>query len=479
MTQDSKTERLTPVERSLRLVTDIRAGEGATALVLLLNIFLVLTAYYLIKPVREGWLAVTTFGNLSKLEIKAYSSLGQSLVLVGAVPLYAWLAGRWSRRQLVNRVVLFFIACLVVFWILQPDGTHPAAPYSGVLFYLFVGIFGLAAVAQFWSFAADVYSDERGKRIFPLIAMGGAVGGVFGAWLSGWLLRHGLDSSMLPLLGAAALLGSLALTGIADARGMTGRRRPGVQPAPEEPAAPDPGGPFELIFRTRYLMLVATFSMLVNWVNTNGENVLFGAVQEALAAKVSHSGLEEPTEVARFVREGTTQFYGNLYAWVNLASLLIQALVVSRVLKFGGLVALILLTPTISFFSYTLMMVFPILLVIKVMKIAENSANYSANNTARSVLWLPAPREAVYKAKTAIDTVFARTGDVLAAGTVFAGTQLLQWPLRTFLVVNIVLVGVWILVCVGLAREYRRLARLAESEGGARVSLETFLERMA
>ena len=80
------------LERFLRIFADVRAGEGPTALLLLLVVFLVLTSYYFVKPLREGWLAITEIRGLSKIQIKAYSSFGQSVLLIGIAPFLGWLA---------------------------------------------------------------------------------------------------------------------------------------------------------------------------------------------------------------------------------------------------------------------------------------------------------------------------------------------------------------------------------------------------
>jgi len=101
---DSAVEGLTWLERFLRLFGDVRAGEGRTGLILLVNIFLVLMAYYLIKPFREGWLSISAIKGLSKVEVKAYSSFGQSMVLLAAIPAYAWLAARLPKRRLITAV---------------------------------------------------------------------------------------------------------------------------------------------------------------------------------------------------------------------------------------------------------------------------------------------------------------------------------------------------------------------------------------
>jgi AAA family ATP:ADP antiporter len=102
------------------------------------------------------------------------------------------------------------------------------------------------------------------------------------------------------------------------------------------------------------------------------------------------------------------------------------------------------------------MAIAPVIGLIKAMKVIENSSVYSVNNTARHMLWLPVTKEMLYQAKTAIDTLFMRLGDGLAALTVLVGTRLVGFDLKGFLIINLVLVVVWIAVAVYLVRENRR-----------------------
>jgi AAA family ATP:ADP antiporter len=143
---------------------------------------------------------------------------------------------------------------------------------------------------------------------------------------------------------------------------------------------------------------------------------------------------------------------------VNIAALILQAVVASRLLKYGGFGAVLLLLPVIALVSYTTMWVMPILAIVKLMKIAENSTDYSINNTARNVLWLPVSSEMKYKGKPAIDSLFVRTGDGLAALTVLVGVQFLALETRTFFAFNVFLVVIWTAASVLVVREHAKLS---------------------
>lgn len=452
---------LTGFERFLRFFTEIRPGEGRAAAILFANVLLILCAYYFIKPLREGWLAVSGIEGLSKMELKAYSSFGQAVVLIGVVAGYSKLVGRWPRRVLIQRSTLFCMSNMVAFWLLQPGFFVANLPVMGILFYLWVGIFGVFVVAQFWAFAADLYDDESGKRLLPVIAIGATSGAAVGSWLAQRLVESGLVPTEQLLLAALVPLGiSVVLTGAAD-----GATSPEHPPAPGQQLAADPDrrGALELVMSSRFLLAVAVVTLLLNWVNTNGENILFRVVQDSLEGQLAARGEQSDEASLNFVRDGTTIFYGNFFFWVNVIALLLQAFVASRLLKFGGFGAIFLLLPVIAFTSYTAMALVPLLPMIKAMKIAENATDYSINNTARHVLWLPMSSEITHRAKPTIDSLFVRAGDGLAALTVMVGVQILAVSLEFFLVLNVFLVGFWLALGIWIVREHRNRTESPEA----------------
>jgi AAA family ATP:ADP antiporter len=450
---------LSPLERGLRLFTDVRAGEGVTALILFVNVFLLLCSSYLVKPLRDGWIAVSEVSGFSQMELKAYASFGQTLLLAGVVSAYARLATRWPRRTLITRVTLVCITNLVVFWCLQPGLAGANVPGAGIAFYLWVGMFGVFVVAQFWAFAADLYDGERGERLLPLIAVGATAGAAFGSLVTELLVKStALGSGSLLLVAILPLAASVLLTHLADGRGPLGTPRAERVRRTEPAVAAAPSGYLGvvgLIARHRYLAAVAVVALLTNWVNTNGENVLFRVVQEALSHDVTARGIADKAAIRSFVREGTTAFYGDFFFWVNACALVAQALLASRLLRYGGFAAVLLMLPVISLVSYTAMALVPLIAVVRVMKVAENGTNYSINNTARQVLWLPTTAEMKYQAKPAIDALVVRLGDGLAALTVLIGVQVLDVSTQTFLVANVALVLAWLGVSLMVVREQR------------------------
>jgi AAA family ATP:ADP antiporter len=169
----------TPLDRFLSLFADVRHGESGRLMLLVFNVFLILTAYYVMKPAREALILAQPGG----AEIKSYSMALQALLLVFLVPAYGKVATWLPRRRLINSVTAFFIACLPLFYLAAEQGWP-----VGIPFFLWIGIFSLMVIAQFWAYANDVYTPEEGKRLFALIAFGASLGAVFGAFISGRLI---------------------------------------------------------------------------------------------------------------------------------------------------------------------------------------------------------------------------------------------------------------------------------------------------
>ncbi len=430
---------LSPVERVLEMFTEVRPGEGATVLALTLDIFLILTAYYLIKPVREALILSEPGG----AELKSYAAAGQALLLLLAVPAYGWLASQVARMRLIDSVTLFFAVCLVAFYAL----IHAGAPMA-VAFFLWVGIFNLMVPAQLWAFANDIYSPEAGKRLFVLIAFGASSGAVFGSFLANELIgRIGVYEMLL--VAAGALISTLLLSHFVDRRQRKISARPGA-PAVREKEPLEPGNAFALVFRNRYLLVLALMLLFNNWVNSNGEYILGRIVKEAADTAAGGPGA---MQADAFI----ASFYTRYFGVVNLVGMLLQLFVVSRAIKYVGVPVALCVLPALVLGSYTTIVALPILGVVRWVKTAENSTDYSLQSTLKQILYLPTTRSEKYKAKQAIDTFFVRAGDLCAAGLVFTGTQLLAFGVREFALATIALGTVWLLLALRVGWRFRAL----------------------
>jgi AAA family ATP:ADP antiporter len=432
-----------------------------------LNVFLLLCAYYFVKPLREAWLSVTDVMGLSPILIRASAAFIQGLLLLPIVWWYGRLSDRMRRSTLITRATLFCMSNLVLFFLWRPGGSFDAIPGSALAFYIWVSIFGLFVVAQFWTFAADIYTDERGRRLMPMIAIGATGGAAFGSLVVIPMIeRAKFGADVLLLAALAPLAVSIVLTRIVDAREQTPKQVARGGEAAPPPVKPKSRGGLAMIATNRFLIAAAAITLLLNWVNTNGENLLYSIVVKLLQSEVANRGLSDPGAIESFTKNGVTAFYSNFYAWVNGVALVLQAFVASRLLKYGGFGGILLMLPVVALLSYAAMALVPVLFVIKIGKFAENSTEYSISNTARDVLWLPTTTEMKFKFKPAIDTIFMRLGDGLAAATVWCGSSVLFLSNQAYFTFNVVLVLIWLGAAIVLVREHRKLTEANAAAGG-------------
>lgn len=394
------------LERALSIVTDLHAGEGVDALLLTSSIFVCLVAYYLLKVLREP-LVLASGGAVSK----AYATGMQALVMLLAVPLYAKLARRSDPRRLVIGITLTVVVLLEVFaWLSSVH--HPSVGFG---FFVLVGIIGVLFVSQFWSFANDLVSEERGERIFPLVAVGMTAGSYVGSTLAKQLFRSGISVPTLMRIAAGVFVVHALAYALIDRRASRDEL-----PTSRPSIAPSEDG-LRLVMQSPYLKLFALVIILMSLVNTNGEFMLARAI-EARAPE----GTREAREAAIGAAYG--EFYGN----VNLLAIVLQTFVASRLARYGGVRAPLFVLPLVSL-ATPLSAAFGLpFALLALSKTVENACDYSITNTARALLWLPTSRDEKYKAKMTIDTFIVRAGDLLSTGLVHLVLVILGLSLTSF-----------------------------------------------
>jgi AAA family ATP:ADP antiporter len=431
------------LDRALRIFSDVRPGEGGTVLLMFANLFLLLTSYYVIKVVRDA--SIVTVGGAPA---KAYSSAGQALVLMIFIPAYSWFAGRVDRMRLTFGFMAFFLVTLELF----AFGFAARLEFITIAFFIWVGIFNMATVAQFWSFANDLYRKDAGERLFPIIAIGATVGAPLGSVVTGWLLQAEVSLFTTLQIAAVLLLGHALLYWVVQRREA---RRPSQAAIADVPIGRGQG--FSLVFASPYLRMVALLLVVLNVVNTNGNFILDSAFDRAATAAAA----ADPS-VHRGALLG--RYYGDFYFYQNLVAVILQAFLVSRLVKWFGLAGVLLTLPVVALGAYGSIALGAGLALTRWAKIAENATDYSVMNTGRQLLWLPTRREEKYKAKQTVDTFFVRLGDVFSAGLVALGLAVLGLQATGFAVLNVVLIVAWLVLVMIVIRRHRALVAQAHAE---------------
>jgi len=408
-----------------RLVgAEVRAGEWQLVLLFFANLFLLLAAYYILKVIREP-LILMEGGAVER----SYARGLQAVLLLLLIPGYGVLANRFEPAKLVKWITAFFVICVAGFVLLGQLGIH-----VGFAFFVWLGIFSTVSIAQFWSLANDVMTEADGKRLFPLVAAGGTVGGIFGAQLAARLIDG--HPHQLMLLAAAFLVSCALLTHISY--GVATARFPRLTDNLQE--GRDRRGGFSLVLHDRYLLLIAASVLILNFVNTTGDFVLAQLVNTT-ARTLPHA--EQQHYIAAF--------YGDFQTAISVLTASVQILVVARAFKHVGVGSSLLFLPLFAVAGYAASALLPLLGVVTTVKVIENSTDYSLQNTVQQALFLSTSRDAKYKAKAAIDTLFVRLGDLGSTGAVFAGT-LFGLGTAGYALLNFVASALWVVLALRLRK---------------------------
>lgn len=411
----------------LRRVVDVKKHEVSALLWSFSYFFCVLCSYYILRPVRDE------LGIQSGVENLQWLFTGTFAVMLLAVPLFGWASARLPRRRLLPLVYLFFIVNLLAFWALLESGI--AARATARAFFIWVSVFNLFVVSVFWSFMADLYSNEQARRLFGFIAAGGSAGGLVGPTLTAVLVTR-LGVFNLLLLSAALL--ALALVCIARLA------RWGATPREGSVA---PGGALgggalagvQLLLRSPYLAGLCLFVLLYTMLAT----VLY--LQQA---HIVRDAFPDPAM--------RTQLFARLDLAVNTLTIFGQIFLSARLIAAAGLPLTLALVPAFSVIAFMALALAPALAVLIVIQVLRRAGGFAITGPAREVLFTVVTREQKYKCKNVIDTFVSRGSDVLGAWafTLLAGLGL---GLGGVALVAVPLALTWVALALALGRKQERL----------------------
>jgi ATP:ADP antiporter, AAA family len=434
---DEIADGLSGISRSVRLLM-VRAvpatpEERAAALWSFVYFFTLLAGYYVLRPLRDQMAIAGGVKNLPWLFTATF------LTLLAGQPLYGALVAKLPRARFIPIVYHFFAANLVLFWLLLTlkFGTAVVAR----VFYVWVAVFSLFAVAVFWSFMADLFTADQGKRLFGFIGAGGTAGALLGP-----VITIGLSVPFGPvnLLIAAIILLEAAVFCVRRlehaASTQTGRREERRLGGGAFAALPE-------LARSPYLLGLAAWISLQSLCAT----ILYFQQLHLVAAGVHGAGAQ-------------TRIFAGIDLAVNLLTLATQIIATGQLLKrFGtGLAAAAL--PATFAAGFVAVFIAPTLAVVLVVQVIQRWVHFSVATPARQVFYTVLGREEKYKAKNLIDVVIYRGSDALY-GWVFDSLQAIGLKLGAIALVAAPVAAIWLILSFALGRAQERRAKLAS--GGA------------
>ncbi|HVY57227.1 MAG TPA: MFS transporter [Xanthobacteraceae bacterium] len=416
------------------------AEERAAALWSFAYFFMLLAGYYVLRPLRDQMGIAGGVKNLPWLFTATF------LALLAAQPLYGALVARLPRARFIPIVYHFFVANLLIFWLLLTFGIAPAVVAR--VFFVWVSVFNLFAVAVFWSFMADLFTAEQGKRLFGFIGAGGTAGALLGPTIT-IVLSAPLGPVNLLIVAAVLLEAAVYCVYRLD---RAARVRTGLQAEPERIG----GSAFaalSALVRSPYLLGLGLWVSLLSF----GATILYFEQAHIVSTAVHGAGAQ-------------TRVFASIDFAVNLLTLATQVFVTGRLLdRFGtGISAAAL--PAVYVVGFAALAAAPTLAVVLVVQVTQRWMNFALANPARQVFFTVVPREEKYKAKNLIDVVVYRGSDALY-GWVYDSLQALGLKLGGIALCALPVVAGWLVLSTALGRVQER--RAGERDEGAVAAQES------
>jgi len=376
----------------LQRFSNIRREEALPTLAAGLFFFCVLTALMVVRPAREA------LGMQRGIEAIRWLFVGTVVVTLAVNPLFGWLVSRYRRLAFVNATYAFFALGLAAFYALLVLAPASIGQTTGQVFYVWFSVFNLFATMLFWALMADRFTLEQSKRLFGAIAVGGTLGAIFGPWLASVLARP-LGTPALLLLSAGFLV--LALLA---ARWLTRlpTDRDAQAPAPAEPALIG-GGAWEglqSVLRSPYLLAICAYVLILAVMVT----FLYFTRLQMVAALGKSLDLR-------------TTVFARIDMTVQIATLLLQAVVTGHLMKRLGVAVTLALLPATAALGFLGLAVAGTLAALVAFEASFRAVQRGIMRPARETLFTIVPRTDRYKAKAFIDTFVYRAGDVAGAQT--------------------------------------------------------------
>ena len=422
---------MTLFERCSGRALPATAEERAAALWSFAYFFTLLAGYYVLRPLRDQ------MGIAGGVRALPWTFTATFIALLVAQPLYGALVARVPRVRFIPVVYHFFVANLALFWLLLTVGIAPVTVAR--VFFVWVSVFNLFAVAVFWSFMADLFTSEQGKRLFGFIGAGGTAGALLGP-----AITIGLSVPLGPtnLLIVAVVFLELAVLCVhqLERTAKTGERS---QPQDERIGGSAFAGLSE-VFRSPYLLGIAIWVSLMSF----GATILYFMQADLVAATVHGAGAQ-------------TRVFASMDLVVSLMTLVTQLFATGHLLKRFGTGPAAGALPAIYVAGFAVLAITTSLAGIMVFQVVQRWMNFALANPARQVFFTVVDREEKYKAKNLIDVVIYRGSDALY-GWVFNGLQALGLKLGAIALCALPVVAGWLVLSAALGRTQERRAAAAD-----------------
>lgn len=428
--------------RWLERLVAVRPGEARALCWSFAYFFCLLAGYYILRPLRDEMGVAGGVRNLQWLFTATF------LVMLAAVPVFGAVVARLPRRRFIPLVYHFFVANIAIFWLLLTFDVGKV--HVARIFFVWISVFNLFAVSVFWSFMADLYASEQGKRLFGFIAAGGSAGALAGpavtVWLAGPLGPVNLLILAALLLEAAVLCAQRLELSAPAVKHETGQSSAEATSA----AQPESGGlgggwlaGIAMVLRSPYLAGIALWVSLLS---------LAGTFLYFQQANIVAAASDDPA-----VR---TRIFATIDLAIGILTIVVQCLATGKLIARFGVGPAAAFLPLVFGIGFAALALSPALAVVIAFQAIQRTANFALSNPAREVLFTAVEREEKYKAKNVIDIVVFRGADA-ASGWLFAALRGAGLELSMISMATVPVAAGWLALALALGRAHERRAHPA------------------
>ena len=398
----------------------------------LLYVFAVLSAYYVLRPIRDE------MGVQGGVENLPWLFTGTLLGMLAVNPLFAALVRRLRRERFIAYSYRFFAANLLVFLALFSLADAQQNVWLGRAFFIWLSVFNLFVVSVFWALMVDVFDSEQGKRLFGFLAAGATVGAIAGSTITATLVRELGATTLLfasIVLLEVAVLAVRRLSRLSDS--LTRRQE---SPKEEAPIGGSVLAGITHTLRSPYLLNVCVYMLLFTTLST------FLYFQQATIARDYFAE-----------RAARTAFFAQVDLAVNVLTLSVQLFLTARLLKKLGVALVLGILPLVSVIGFAALALAPVIAVVVAFQVLRRAANFALARPARELLYTVLAREDKYKAKTFIDTAVYRAGDQVGSWS-YLLLSTLGLGIAGVSAVAVPLAALWLAVALWLGRRQAQTA---------------------
>jgi AAA family ATP:ADP antiporter len=424
---------MTGFRLALSRLVDVRPTEVRALLWSFAYFFCLLAAYYVLRPVRDEMGLAGGIKNLPWLFTATF------VVMLAVMPLFGAVVARVPRQRFIPLVYHFFTANILIFWLLL---TFKVAMLDTArVFFVWISVFNLFAVSVFWSFMADLYKSEQGKRLFGFIAAGGSAGALLGPLIAAGLAEPIGRANLLLIAALLLEMAVLCAMRLESAAAVLKDGNPSTQTATRDSGVGGSGiAGLMMVLRSPYLAGIALWVALLSLAGT------FLYFQQAnIVAALS----DDPNR--------RTAIFARIDLAVSLVTILVQFTVTGKIIRRFGAGPAAAFLPLVFAAGFLALALTPMLWVVIAFQAAQRAANFAISNPARELLFTALDRAEKYKAKYVIDNVVFRGGDA-ASGWLFHALRGLGMELGAIALATVPVALAWVALALALGRGHERRA---------------------